>query len=74
MSDYADARDVLTDPVSHESVGPDDAVGKTFYAGHMYYFTSRANKETFDDDPELWASTAHVSQTSAHVSPIGEPE
>lgn len=69
-----DARDIYVDPVSHEAVDPAPDAGRSFYAGHMYHFASRANKDTFDDDPELWVSTAHVSQTSAHVSPIGEPE
>ena len=71
---YIEDREVWVDAVSHEPVDPKQAKHQSFYAGHMYHFNSLVNKQTFDEDPQLWVSTAHASQTPAHVSPIGEPE
>ncbi len=67
-------RDVWVDPVSHEAVDPARAAGQSFYAGHMYHFASRANKDTFDSDPQVWISTPHVSETSADIAPIAAQE
>jgi len=55
------------DPVSHRPVNPDRAAAKSFYHGRTYYFESRVNKDTFDDDPQLWISTPHASMTSASL-------
>ncbi len=68
---YANGRDIFTDPVSHESVDPADALHRSFYEGHMYHFASLVNKQTFDQDPQLWVSTPHASVTSASLSPPG---
>ena len=73
MTNMKDGRRVELDPVSHLEVDPDRAVAKSFYRGHMYYFTSRVNKETFDDDPQLWIPTPHASMTSAALY-LDEPE
>jgi hypothetical protein len=40
----------------------------------MYHFEDLTNKQTFDQDPQLWVSTPHASETSASVDPIGQPE
>lgn len=69
-----DEKDIWVDVVSHESVDPRQSKHRSFYAGHMYHFGSLVNKQTFDEDPQLWVRTAHASQTSAHLSPLGEPE
>lgn len=74
MTNIGDDRDVFVDPVSHLPVDREHAAGKSFYRGHMYYFTSRVNKETFDDDPQLWISTPHASVTSASVLPDRDDE
>ena len=66
--------DVWVDPVSHEAVDPDKSRLQSFYAGKHYHFADAINKRTFDDDPQLWVSTPHVSETSASLSPTGEPE
>jgi YHS domain-containing protein len=66
-----DERDVFVDPVSHEDVDPENFAGRSYYHGHMYYFTSRVNKDMFDDDPELWVPTPHASLTSASMAPAG---
>lgn len=69
-----DGKDIWVDAVSHEPVDPRQSKDRSFYAGHMYHFNSLANKQIFDEDPQLWVRTAHASQTSAHLSPLGEPE
>ena len=74
MTDHADDRDVWVDPVSHQPVDPAHSKHRSFYAGHMYHFVDRVNKETFDQDPQLWIPTAHASETSAALSPIGEAQ
>lgn len=74
MADNAEEHDVWTDPVSHRPVDPATSRNQSFYAGKMYHFEDGVNKRTFDDDPQLWVSTPHASETSAHLSPIGEPE
>ena len=71
---YIEERDVWVDPVGHQPVDPAAVQHQSFYAGHLYHFASLTNKQTFDQDPQLWVSTAHASTTSAHLSPIGEPE
>jgi YHS domain-containing protein len=72
MTFSIDERDVFVDPVSHQSVDPDSFAGRSYYNGHMYYFTSRVNKDTFDDDPELWVPTPHCSLTSANLTPVAD--
>jgi len=74
MADNDDQHDVWTDPVSHMPVDPAKSRNQSFYAGKMYHFEDGVNKQTFDEDPQLWVSTPHASETSAHLSPIGEPE
>ena len=74
MADYDEEHDVWTDPVSHVPVDPAQSKNRSFYAGKMYHFEDGVNKRTFDDDPELWVSTAHASETSATLSPIGEAQ
>ena len=73
MSDENRDIDVLVDPVSHQSVDPRTSPHQSFYAGRHYHFADLTNKQIFDEDPQLWVSTAHVSETSASLSPIGEP-
>ena len=74
MSTDAKDHDVWTDPVSHQSVDPAESRDRSFYNGRMYHFVDRVNKGVFDEDPQLWVSTAHASETSASLSPTGEPE
>jgi YHS domain-containing protein len=69
---YIAERDVWTDPVSHQPVDQATAKHQSFYAGHMYHFGTLVNKQTFDQDPELWIPTPHASVTSASLSSIGE--
>jgi len=66
--------DVWEDPVSHQPVDPQGSPHQSFYAGRFYHFADVTNKQIFDEDPQLWVSTPHVSETSASLSPIGEPE
>jgi YHS domain-containing protein len=68
----AEERDIWTDPVSHQPVDGTRSKHQSFYAGHMYHFETLVNKQTFDEDPQLWISTAHAGVTSATLSPIGE--
>lgn len=70
----ADERDVWVDAVSHQAVDWSASHHRSFYAGHMYHFVSLSNKQTFDQDPQLWVPTAHASVTSATLSPIGEAQ
>ena len=69
---YVEERDVWVDPVGHQAVEPATAEHQSFYAGHMYHFASLVNKQTFDQDPQLWVPTAHASVTSASLSTTGE--
>ena len=69
-----DPHDVWVDAVSHQPVDPATSRNQSFYAGKTYHFEDGTNKRQFDEDPQLWVSTAHASETSAHLSPIGEPE
>lgn len=74
IMDTADeTHDVWVDAVSHEPVGRGSR-WQSFYAGKHYHFASEISKQTFDEDPQLWVSTAHASQTSADLSPADEPE
>ena len=72
MAYRTDERDVWVDPVSHEPVDSHKSRHQSFYAGHMYHFVTLVNKETFDQDPQLWISTPHAAQNSASLSAIGE--
>ena len=75
MMSYEDAdRDAQVDPVSQQAVDPQTSPHQSFYAGRHYHFADPTNKQIFDEDPQLWVSTPHVSETSASLSPIGEPE
>jgi YHS domain-containing protein len=74
MADTNELHDVWVDAVSHLPVDPDKAKHRSFYAGKMYHFEDLTNKQTFDQDPQLWVSTPHASETSASVDPIGQPE
>ena len=65
--------DVWTDAVTHRAVDPDMARDQSFYGGKTYHFESAASKATFDENPALWVSTPHASETSAHLTPTGEP-
>jgi len=75
MADNGPEHDVWTDPVSHLEVDPDRGGPRysSFYDGKTYHFSDVTSKQTFDEDPQLWVSTAHASETSAHLSPTGEP-
>ncbi len=73
MAENADEHDVWVDVVKHRAVDPDRARHQSFYGGKTYHFEDRVSKEQFDEDPQLWVSTPHASETSAHVSSIGEP-
>jgi YHS domain-containing protein len=73
--EYKDAEhDVWVDPVSHREVDPSISQHESFYAGRHYHFADLTSKQTFDEDPQLWVSTPHASETSASLSPTGEPE
>lgn len=74
MNSQDSEHDVWIDAVSHEAVPQSNHRFQSFYDGKHYHFTDAVNKQTFDEDPQLWVSTAHASQTSAHLSSIGEPE
>ncbi len=65
--------DVWTDAVTHRAVDPDADNHRSFYSGKTYHFESATSKGTFDADPQLWVSTPHASETSAHITPTGEP-
>ena len=72
---YEDAEhNVWEDLISHEQVDPRTSSYQSFYAGRHYHFVSSVNKQVFDEDPQLWVSTPHASDTPASLSPIGEPE
>jgi len=73
MADNGPEHDVWTDPVSHLEVDPDKSKHSSFYGGKTYHFSDVTSKQTFDEDPQLWVSTAHASETSAHLSATGEP-
>ncbi len=74
MADSEEQHDVWIDPVSHQPVDPAKSRDRSFYAGKMYHFEDNVNKRTFDDDPQLWVSTAHASDISSSLSPIGEAQ
>ena len=74
MADNDAGHDVWTDAVSHVTVDPDKSHDRSFYNGKMYHFANAVNKRTFDEDPQLWVSTAHASETSANLPPAEEPE
>ena len=65
--------DVWVDVVTHVAVDPDTSRDQSFYNGKTYHFADRTSKETFDEDPQLWVSTPHASETSAHITPTGQP-
>ena len=44
----------VTDPVCGMSIDPKTATVKTVYAGKIYYFCSKEDKEKFDKDPETY--------------------
>lgn len=73
MADNGPEHDVWTDPVSHMAVDPDKSKHHSFYNGKTYHFSDATNKKVFDEDPQLWVSTAHASEISSHLSPTGEP-
>lgn len=64
--------DVWVDPVSHLSVDPAKSKDRSFYNGKMYHFEDGVNKKTFDEDPSLWISTPHASETSASLTPVAD--
>ena len=72
MTDAIADKDVWTDPVSHEPVDWEQSKHRSFYNGHMYHFATLVNKQTFDQDPQLWISTPHAAQNSASLNAIGE--
>lgn len=74
MADSEEEHDVWIDVVSHRPVDPAKSRDRSFYAGKMYHFEDGVNKRTFDQDPQLWVSTPHASETSSNVSPIGEAQ
>ena len=72
--DYTEAgHDVCVDPVTHLAVDPRTSQHQSFYDGRHYHFMDLTSKQTFDEDPQLWVSTPHASETSAHITPTGEP-
>ncbi len=72
MSSYITDHDVWVDPVSHEAVDPAKSKDRSFFNGKMYHFNDGVNKRTFDEDPELWISTPHASETSASLTPVAD--
>lgn len=73
MADNDAEHDVWVDAVSHVGVDPAKSKHRSFYNGKMYHFVDLTNKRTFDEDPQLWVSTAHVSEISSSLPPTGEP-
>lgn len=73
MADAMEEKDVWIDAVSHEPVDPDTSRNRSFYAGRMYHFNTLVNKQTFDEDPQLWVSTPHAGETSSSLRATGEP-
>lgn len=65
--------DVWVDPVSHQTVDSRNSPHQSFYDGRHYHFADLTSKQTFDEDPQLWVSTSHASETSAHITTTGEP-
>lgn len=74
MADNGPEHDVWTDPVSHLEVDPDRSRHSSFYNGVTYHFSDATSKQVFDEDPQLWVSTAHASETSANLPPVEESE
>jgi len=72
MSSDVSDHDVWVDPVSHQPVDPARSKDRSFFNGKMYHFVDRVNKRTFDEDPELWVSTPHASETSASLTPVAD--
>ena len=73
MEYNAAEHDVWVDPVTHQAVDPGASSHQSFYDGRHYHFADLTSKQTFDEDPQLWVSTPHASETSAHITPTGEP-
>ncbi len=69
MSSDPQDTNVWIDPVSHKPVDPAASRDRSFFNGKMYHFADGINKRTFDEDPELWVSTPHASETSASLMP-----
>jgi YHS domain-containing protein len=62
------------DPVCHMDIEVSDAVGRSDYEGHTYYFCSPGCKKDFDDDPAgvLKAEEEYDhSQPSEHMMTMG---
>lgn len=47
----------LRDPVSGDPVNPDTALNST-YAGRLYYFVSKENREKFETSPAQYTAAA----------------
>ena len=67
MSTNANDHDIWVDAVSHQAVDPAQSRDRSFFNGKMYHFVDGVNKDMFDQDPQLWVSTAHASETSASL-------
>ena len=67
MNIDANDHDVWVDAVSHQAADPAQSRDRSFYEGKMYHFVDGVNKEIFDQDPQLWVSTAHASETSSSL-------
>ena len=48
--------DTYKDPVCDMDVTPETAAATSEYQGRTYYFCSTADKETFDQNPEKYAT------------------
>jgi Cu+-exporting ATPase len=51
------------DPVCGMDVTPQNAAGSSEYQGNPYYFCSLGCKETFDRQPDMYASRAEPVHT-----------
>lgn len=60
-----DGHDRPKDPVSGEEVNPETAVN-AMYQGHVYYFASRTNRDTFEVSPDLYAQAASGRDSHRH--------
>ena len=72
MTSIGGEREIFIDPVSHEKLNRETSVGRSVYNGLAYHFTSRVNKDIFDEDPQLWISTPHASLTSVDLTPVDD--
>ena len=57
---------MATDPVCGMQIKEKDAAGKSEYNGKTYYFCSTHCKQSFDNNPEKYASKGESSHQYYH--------